>query len=87
MLSKKVDEGDEACLLTKEGRSKRLDTDGQTQAKTLTIQFHLHLSTNNQTFQDIVHLIYFYQYNTFTEVHFVKKDNNELRCSLKRLIL
>ena len=54
---------DEASPLIKEGRSKRMDIQGHTPAKTLIFQFHLHLSTNKQVasrLQDIVHLIYFY---------------------------
>ena len=39
---------DEACLLIKQGRSKCMDLQGQAPAKTLIIQFHLHLSTNKQ---------------------------------------
>ena len=39
---------DEACLLIKQGRSKCMDLQRQAPAKTLIIQFHLHLSTNKQ---------------------------------------
>ena len=43
---------DEGCPIIKEGRSKRMDTQGYTQAKPLIIQFHLHLSTNKQWLAD-----------------------------------
>ena len=43
---------DEACPLIKEGRSKRMGIQGQTLAKTLIIQFHLHLLTNKQWLAD-----------------------------------
>ena len=43
---------DEVCPIIKEGRSKRMDTQGQTQAKPLIIQFHLRLSTNKQWLVD-----------------------------------
>ena len=62
--NKKSRQVDEACPLIKQEHSKCMDIEGQTPAKTLIIQFQLHLSTNNewlaQTFQVIVHLIYFY---------------------------
>ena len=53
---------DEASILIKKWRSKRMHIQGQTPAKTLIIQFHLHLSTINSgsRLQDVVHLIYFY---------------------------
>ena len=43
---------DEACPLIKEGRSKRMGIQGQTVAKTLIIQYHLHLLTNKQWLAD-----------------------------------
>ena len=56
---------DEACPLKKEGHSKRMDSQGQTPAKTLIIQLHLHLSTNKQW---LANLKILYISSTFTNV-------------------
>ena len=47
----------EVCPLLKEGRSERMDIQGQTPANTLIIQFHLHLSTIKQWLAEFEHLI------------------------------
>ena len=56
---------DEACPLIKEGRSKHMDIQGQTPAKALIIQFHLHLSTNKQWLADLKIM---YISSTFTNI-------------------
>ena len=59
----------EASPLTKEGRSKRMDIQGQIPAKTLIIQFHLHLLTNKQWLVDfkILYISSIFTANTFHE--------------------
>ena len=78
----------EASPLIRKGRSKRMDIQGQTPAKTLMIQFHLHLSTNKQWLADfkILYISSTFTTNTFHEVHFMETDHNKLCYSLKRLI-
>ena len=39
---------DQACLLINQGRSKRMDIEGQAPTRILCIQFHHHLSINNE---------------------------------------
>ena len=60
----------------------------QTPAKTLTIQFDLHLSTNKQWLADfkILYISSTFTTNTFHEVHFIEIDYNKLCYSRKRLI-
>ena len=50
--NKKLWQGDEACPLIKQGRSKLMNIEEKIQAKGLTIQFHLHLLTNNEWLAD-----------------------------------
>ena len=77
---------DEASLLIKVGRSKHMDIQGQTPAKTLIILFHLHLSINNQWLADfkIFYILSPLTTNTFHEVYFTEIDHNKLFYSLKR---
>ena len=79
---------DEASPLIKEGRSKRMDIQGKTPAKNLIIQFHLHLSINNQWLADfkILYISSPFTTNTFHEVYFIETDHNKLFYSLKRQI-
>ena len=74
--------------LINDGRSKRMDVQVQTPAKTLIIQLHLHLSTNKQWLTDfkILYVLSIFTTNTFHEVHFIEIDHNKLCYSLKRLI-
>ena len=68
---------DEATHLIKEGRRRRMDIQGQAPAKTLIIQFHLHLSTNKQWLADfkILYILSTFTTNTFHEVHFIEIDH------------
>ena len=68
---------DEAYPLIKEGRSKRMDIQWQTLAKTLIIQFHLHLSTKKQWLADfkILYILSTFTTNTFHKVHFIEIDH------------
>ena len=79
---------DEAYPLIKEGRSKHMGIQGQTPAKTLIIQFYLHLLTNKQWLADfkILYISSTFTANTYHKVHFIEIDNNKLCYSLKRLI-
>ena len=60
----------EAYRLIKEGRSKRMDIQGQTPAKVLIICFHFHLSSNKQWFANfkILHISSLYISPTFTNI-------------------
>ena len=68
---------DEASPLIKNGHSKRMDIQVQTPAKTLTIQFYLHLSTNKQWPADfkILYISSTFITNTFHEAYFIEIDH------------
>ena len=76
---------DEASPLVKEGHSKRMDIQGQAPAKTLIIQFHLHLSTNKQWLANfkILYISSTFTSNNFHEVHFIEIDHNKFCYALK----
>ena len=67
---------DEASPLIKNGHSKRMVIQVQTPAKTLTIQFYLHLSTNKQWPADfkILYISSTFITNTFHEAYFIEID-------------
>ena len=52
--NKKSWQRDEACPLIKQERSKRMDIEEKTPAKTLIIQSHLHLSSNNEWLAEFI---------------------------------
>ena len=68
---------DEVSPLIKEGCSKRIGNQGQAPAKTLIIQYHLHLSTNKQWLADlkVLYILSTFTTNTFHEVHFTEIDH------------
>ena len=62
-----------------------MDIHGETPAKTLINQFHLHLSTNKQWLTDF-EILYISSTFTVHEARFVGIDHNKLPYSLKYLI-
>ena len=67
---------DEACPLIKEGCSILMDIQGTTPAKTLIIQFHLHLSANKQWLADFK-ILYISSSFTNTKLLFMKSISSE----------